>query len=237
MEFVRVERLLLLPGLDGTGDLFSDFVAALPASIIATPIAYPCDRFLPYTDLLDLVNAAAPKTEPFVLLAESFSTPLAVMYAANRPPNLRGLVLCAGFVTNPLPRLSRLAKAIAKPSFFELQPPDFVLDRFLLGAGTPHALRERLRQSVRDVNPVVLSARVQEVLNCDASKELARTTVPLLYLGPCKDRLISRAARDQIVRIRPDATVKSVDGPHLLVQRTPCETAALVADFMGQLGT
>ena len=43
--------LVLLPGLDGTGGLFADFVAALPADITTTVIAYPNSLLLDYAAL------------------------------------------------------------------------------------------------------------------------------------------------------------------------------------------
>ena len=93
---------MLLPGLDGTGELFVDFVAALPESCTAPIVAYPTDRFLSYTDLRPFVCAAVHKSERFVLVAESFSTPLAIWYAATNPPNLVAVVICAGFVGRPV---------------------------------------------------------------------------------------------------------------------------------------
>ena len=66
-------HLVLLPGLDGTGELFGDFVAALPETYTATIVAYPTDRFLSYTDLRPLVSAVVPQSKRFVLVAESVS--------------------------------------------------------------------------------------------------------------------------------------------------------------------
>src|ERR1700730_1178460 len=108
-----LKRIVLLQGLDGTGQLFSAFVAALPKTITATVVTYPPNRLLSYAELLPLVKRAIPEFEPFVLLAESFSTPLAVDFAASNPSNLAALVICAGFVFKPLADWSAIAKAVA----------------------------------------------------------------------------------------------------------------------------
>ncbi len=50
------KHLVLLPGLDGTGELFVDFIAALSESWTATIVAYPTDRLLSYTDLRPFVS-------------------------------------------------------------------------------------------------------------------------------------------------------------------------------------
>lgn len=124
---------MLLPGLDGTGELFVDFVAALPESCTATVVAYPPDKFLSYTDLRSFVSAAAPQSERFVLVAESFSTPLAISYAATNPPNLVAVVICAGFLESPVHDWFGIVKALAKPWLFSLGPPRTIVEYFLLG--------------------------------------------------------------------------------------------------------
>jgi pimeloyl-[acyl-carrier protein] methyl ester esterase len=71
-------KLVLLPGMDGTGMLFAGFVTALPESFETMTVRYPTDRPLSNLELEGIVRAACPVTEPFMLVAESFSTPLAI---------------------------------------------------------------------------------------------------------------------------------------------------------------
>ena len=113
--YLRPEHLLLLPGLDGTGELFVHFIAALPESWTAVTVTYPTDRFLTYAGLRPFVAAAAPQLGRFVLVAESVSTPLALWYAATKPQNLVAVIICAGFVRSPVLRWSGIVKGLAKP--------------------------------------------------------------------------------------------------------------------------
>ena len=69
-------KLVLLPGMDGTGELFAGFAMALPEWIHPQVVRYPREH-LSLTDLLLTVRSALLKSEPFVILAESFSTPIA----------------------------------------------------------------------------------------------------------------------------------------------------------------
>jgi pimeloyl-ACP methyl ester carboxylesterase len=162
---------------------------AVPQSLTAIPVAYPKDKFVSYAELLPFVSAATPQSEPFVLLAESFSTPVAIIYAASHAPNLAAMVICAGFVPNPIAHWSRLAQAVARPWLFKLRPPRPIVEYFLVGKNAPSVLIQELRCAAKGVRPEVLSSRMQEVLNCDARDELARTTIPLLYLRATNDRL------------------------------------------------
>jgi pimeloyl-ACP methyl ester carboxylesterase len=229
------KHLVLLPGLDGTGELFVDFIAALPESWTATTVTYPSDRFLSYTDLHPFVAASASQLERFVLVAESFSTPLAVWYAATNPPNLAGVVICAGFVRNPLHGWSGAVKALAKPWLFKLKPPRTIVEYFLLGKHAPSGLRQSLHYALQKVSPDVLSGRLQEVLDCDARDDLRRTTVPLLYLEATYDRLLSSSCKNEFSRLRPDVVLRSVPAPHLLLQREPQKAATIIMAFISNL--
>jgi len=84
--------LILLPGLDGTGKLFSGFVRALGADIDAQIVSYPVDQPLGYAELETLVRATLPADRRFVVLGESFSGPIAIQIGANPPAGLAGAV-------------------------------------------------------------------------------------------------------------------------------------------------
>lgn len=227
-----VNRLVLLPGLDGTGQLFADFVAALPTPVVTSRVAFPCTTFLPYAELVSEVGAAAPRDSPFVLLAESFSTPLAIEYAATKPPDLRGLVLCAGFVRNPVGRVSFLVGAFARPWIFRMRPPAFVLRHFLAGAQATPRLIDSIRHTLKSVKPEVLSARVQEVLHSDARKALRQISIPVMYLGATNDRLVPPASLAEILSVRPEVLFATIQAPHMILQREPKRAADLVVGFL-----
>ena len=95
--------LVLLPGLDGTGILFRQFVEAIGASVDTQTVAYPADQPLGYAELETLVREALPRDRPYVVLGESFSGPVAIRLAAKPPAGLVGLILCVTFAKNPYP--------------------------------------------------------------------------------------------------------------------------------------
>ena len=98
---------MLLPGLDGTGKLFANFLAVLPPTIEARVIDYPTDEPLTYEQLELRVRAALPSDRPFVLLGESFGGPIAIRIAASPPPGLAGLILCGTFASRCKKLVSR----------------------------------------------------------------------------------------------------------------------------------
>jgi pimeloyl-ACP methyl ester carboxylesterase len=102
MSAIASERvaIVLLPGMDGTGELFAPLLDALPAELDPIVVRYP-DRPASYAEHEEVARHAMPRDQPFVLLGESFSGPVAVSIAASAPPNLRGLILCSSFLSCP----------------------------------------------------------------------------------------------------------------------------------------
>ena len=84
--------LVLLPGLDGTGNLFQPLLKELPEELEPIGVSYRVWEFLNYSALRDLVLQRVPAGRPFVLLGESFSGPVAVLAAATRPQWLLGVL-------------------------------------------------------------------------------------------------------------------------------------------------
>jgi pimeloyl-[acyl-carrier protein] methyl ester esterase len=224
-------RLVLLPGMDGTGALFADFMGALPESFETVTVRYPADRPLSYLELANIVRAACPVSEPYMLVAESFSTPLAIQYAATNPANLEGLVLCAGFAASPVRGWRRLFGSWFAPLMFRVPLPNLAAKLWLVGPDAPSSLLVLVRSAISSVQPTVLAARLRAVLGCDVRAELGRVAVPILYLQAKGDRLVSASCLEELRRIKPQVKVASLEGPHLLFQRQPQIAAEAVVKF------
>jgi pimeloyl-[acyl-carrier protein] methyl ester esterase len=223
--------LVLLPGMDGTGDLFDDFVAALPKAISVRVGRYPTHEFLSYPQLYAFVAELTEDLSQFAVLGESFSSPLAIMLAAAKPRNVSGLVICAGFASNPFRVSGPLMHALARPWLFRLQAPDLLLDHYIFDASTPATLKNKVRQNLRTVSPDVQAGRVREILKCDAGKELAHIKIPTLYLQGANDRLIKARCFEEIQKIRADVQLASIPAPHLVLQHQPRRSAEIVLEF------
>jgi pimeloyl-ACP methyl ester carboxylesterase len=217
--------------MDGTRALFSDFVKALPGPVVATIVPYPTEWPLTYLELEELVQRATRNSEPFILVAESYSTPLAIKFAAAQPANLAGLVLCAGFASSPIRGLRRALGFLLAPVLFRFPLPDFAVRFWLVGADVPNSLLATGRDSISSVQPSVLAARLRDVLRCDARADLSRIGVPILCIRAKSDRLVGTSCLEEIRRIKPAGKVEVVDGPHLILQRQPRIAAKVVAEF------
>ncbi len=165
-------KLVLLPGMDGTGELFREFVDALPREFGPIIVRYPADRRLTYPGLLQWIQAACPQTGRFVLVAESYSTPLAIQLAATNPPNLAGIILCAGFASSPIRGSRRSICSLLAPALFRISLPEFAARRWLVGPDAPQSLVESVRTAIQSVPPEVLALRLRDVLTWDVRYRL-----------------------------------------------------------------
>lgn len=225
--------LLLLPGMDGTGELFADFVKLLPVWIKPLVVRYPRNQKLSYDQFLPILKSALPSAERFVILAESFSTPLAVRFAAETPKGLQALVLCAGFVSPPRhDMLSRFASILA-PMLFAFGLPESVCRHFLVGDTAPNSLVDAVRSTVSRVSVGVLAHRLRSVLSCNVERELRTISVPLLYISGIEDKLVTRSSFQEIQLAKPDAQFTSIEAPHLILQAQPRKSVDALMRFLG----
>ncbi|WP_222623176.1 alpha/beta fold hydrolase [Ramlibacter cellulosilyticus] len=219
--------LVLLPGMDGTGELFRAFVNAV--RLDTQIIRYPTDRALGYTELEQLVLSELPPEEPYLLLGESFSGPIALSIAARRPPSLRGVVSCCSFARNPRPGLAPLRALV---NWLPDRPPIDPLMWFLAGRFSTPELREALSRALAQVSPSALRARLTAVIGVDVVATLHSISVPLMYLRASEDRVVPAAASEIILDNVPGSRAEELVGPHFLLQTRPKEVAKLVEEFM-----
>jgi len=230
-----IKRLVLLPGMHGTGELFSEFMSRMPEPKHIEAPYYPIDASPSYNQLQAMVEFFAPTSEDFVLLAESFSTPLAIRYAATNPPRLKGLILCAGFAASPIRGWRKLCVSLIAPIAFRIPLPRIAVSRYLVGPDAPDSLHIAVRAAIRAVKPRVLAARLRQVLTVDARTELEKVTVPVLYIQAPQDRLVGPSCLKEIQHIKPQIVVTQTKGPHLIIQREPQQCVDVVSRFLDSL--
>nr|WP_194151606.1 hypothetical protein [Pseudomonas caspiana] len=64
MDRSTLPMLVLLPGMDGTGELFQPFVSALKHRCDTVVVTYPSDIPLSYEDLQAIARQALPTVQP-----------------------------------------------------------------------------------------------------------------------------------------------------------------------------
>ncbi|HEV8604057.1 MAG TPA: alpha/beta hydrolase [Tepidisphaeraceae bacterium] len=228
---VRRPTLVLLSGLDGTGELFGPLLEVIPGDLGRRVIPYPVDQVMSYGEVLELVEGELAEEGEVVLVAESYSGPVALRFAAAHPDRVRAVVLCASFVCSPLPRWLRW---LVKPVLFRISPPALALRALMVGRDAPDALVAEVREAIGRVRPEVMAGRLRDVLELECGEALRACAAPVMYLAGARDLLAGKRNEEVIKRIRVDVTVCRLDGPHLLLQTQPAAAWSQIVRFLNE---
>ena len=222
--------LVLLPGMDGTGTLFSDFLSFLSEEINPIVVSYPEDKSLGYLELENFARTYLPTDEPFVLLGESFSGPVAISLAATKPAGLVGLVLSCTYSRNPVPWFRPLKNVVRfLPISNRLTG---LVAPMLFGRFSSASLRKPLKLALGRVSSNAIRARLRAVLDVDFSEKLKEIRVPILYLQGLDDCIVPASASRHVVKLGHSVELVTLRAPHLLLQVLPFEAAAIVEKFI-----
>ncbi|EGM77255.1 Putative hydrolase or acyltransferase of alpha/beta superfamily [Rheinheimera sp. A13L] len=214
--------IVVLPGLDGTGTLYQQLAQQLAPDYELQVIAYPLDQLWGYSELLDYIRPQLPQS-PYLLLAESFSGPLGILLAAEKPHYLKALVLCCTFGRNPLPAIKGLASAVDKLPWNELVHHWTAL--WLQGRYASPQLSALMGNALMMVPEQVIKHRAKQTLQVDVLTEFATLTLPMMYLQARQDRLIWAFNAKTLKKLQPDMQLVRLDAPHFLLQAIPDQAA------------
>ncbi len=227
--------LVLLPGLDGTGELFAPLLKSLPEVFAPRVVSYPSDQNLDYTTLVQTVLPQLPRSGPYLLLGESFSGPVAMGVAQQAPHAPAGMVLCCTFATSPRPRWLRWLDWLPSlPPLHGLSP--WVLRSMLFGRWARGELLSAMGRALSEVRPKVLHTRLLSVSHVDARSALAGCTMPIQYWQASEDRVVPAEAFQVVKQVAPHAHLLRFEGPHALLQARPDRAAEALAAFAVELG-
>jgi pimeloyl-[acyl-carrier protein] methyl ester esterase len=213
--------------MHGSTDLMDDFAAAAPHDSVVDVVALP-GQLSDYSELADHFASTLRLTPDSILIAESFSGPLAIMLA-NRV-RVAALILCNTFANAPyFGTLGRLPLALIA----RIPPPSFFLRYFILGTDAPDSLVAQVRKVVERVPAEVFAKRARSALHVDVTGELARCTSPILYLRGTDDHVIHEWSVDAIVRAATvPVSVVRIAGPHLMMKTAPRECWSAIGAFL-----
>ena len=221
--------LILLPGLDGTGDLFAPLLRELSDNLKPIVVRYPAREPLGYRELGRLVLETLPSNGPFVVLGESFSGPVAVAVAAEAPERFRGVVLCASFVSSPMPLAKILSRLVGVARY-----PLGCNNALASSVDGPIPVRRGAKPNVQRAGRGIgrSLARASKSGVIDVSAELADIDLPMLYLQAIEDAAIPKAAAAKFAELARRGRVEAIVGPHFLLQCAPSLAARAIERFV-----
>lgn len=235
-------QLIFLPGLHGTDDLFDDLVgqlSLLEVSFQATLVNYPPDLNQSYQKLFDwlcshlaLDQKKAPNKANIVIIAESFSTPLALKLADRFPQQVKAVIIGGGFCASPTnPGFALLP---LRPLFM-IAPPRSAVRHFLTGNESPPELVAKVHSAVKKVSSRVLTQRIRSILTLEEQQTPTIPKTPILLLQAEHDAVIPWEIQNQLEQHLPHAKCHWIESPHLIFQAQPQTCASRIVAFLGEI--
>src|SRR5262249_2837667 len=129
------------------------------------------------------------------------------------------------------------ARRWVNDSWFRISPPRVLLKKFLAGDDCPDPLMIALEQAIRSVQPEVLAHQVRLITETNVENELRSCSKPILYLAASHDKLVGQRGLEAIRSVKPNVAIRTIDAPHLLLQRKPAEALIAIQNFLREKQT
>lgn len=228
-------KAIILPGMDGTGKLLEPFSDALREhGMVSSIMSYPDHQAQSYQKLIEkVIVPALPLKEDYILIAESYSGPMAIALSQKKPPGLKGLVLVVTFAEPPDSILLSVTKVLPMKSILSLPVPCWMAHRLMLGKRQPRGDQDVFCQVVREMRPEVIAARIENVRSIVLEKN--PITLPAIYIRALEDHLLPSNAVEGVRALVPDLQVHEIPGPHLVLDTSPELCAAITAGFVKKI--
>ncbi|MBO9489790.1 hypothetical protein J7384_05395 [Endozoicomonas sp. G2_1] len=226
-------KLVLLPGMDGTGELFADFVKYYPSDCVV--ISLPQSGAQDYVSLSKRVAKQLPDGD-IVLLAESFSGGLAIELIKsdlNICTRVKGIIFVASFLSSPNKVMIKLALKLPIHVLASVSCGSILHQHLFFDGRASRELLCQFTRLVKSVPETTLKARLEVMLHQRLPPILC--DIPILYLRASKDRLVSVKKGNEFSAAFSDLTYEELKGPHFLLQIEPKKSAEIVVKYVNVL--
>jgi len=220
---VYILKLVLLPGMDGTGELFADLLSHFEGEHMVIPL--PQNGEQDHTSLAKVINHQLPP-EDFILLAESFSGGIVPELLRLENKQIKGVIFIASFLSSPKKYLLSIARLLPIKSLTSAPLSRIAHKLLFLGQEASNELLTKFEEVVKSIPNSVLKNR----LGIMQRQELPITTfdLPVAYIRALSDRLISDKKGREFSQIFTNIKHIEIEGPHFILQAKPKESASLI---------
>jgi len=235
-------RLLLVPGIDGTGQLFYRQIPGLERRFAVSTTRLR-DTAESMEDLVDdlhqAVSRMAPDGGPVALVGESFGGALTLSYALTHPQRVERLVILNSFAHFASP--ARLSLG-----YHLLRATPWPLMRIVrtLNAGRMHSARTE-RDEIRRFHDLMRSttregylSRLRILRGYDLRDRLPALAPPVLYLAADRDMLVPAVQQARLMSgLSPRASMRVLEGHgHSCLIAPDLDLAAIIDDWIDRAG-
>ena len=215
-------KIVLLPGLDGTGKLFAPLIKELSNTALIETINYNSKKELSYKELTEYVLKKLP-SEDFILVAESFSGYIAYQIALKKPKNLKHIIAVASFLKNPNPIMLNM---IFTKYIFLIPIPTLIIKKLLLGELAKKDIIKLFKKTIKSVSINVLYYRLQEIKNLKLETNTIK--IPTTYIQAQNDKLVKSYSLKIWQKVCIELNIYKIKGEHFILQSNPKECGDII---------
>lgn len=224
-------KLILLPGMDGSGLLFGPLLNRL-GSLDTEVIPLPSEGAQDYSSLAEKVAALIGDQE-CVVLAESYSGGIVEILLKKHNLQIRHVIFVASFLSCPSRTLSRVAAVLPIRALMAIPVlAPLAMKVLLIGRSASPDTISLLRRAINAVDQKVLKRRLQQIAKYRATDNNFETHAT--YIRPVNDALVGDRTREFRDRF-PHLKVINVGGPHFILQAQPDACAERILAEVGHL--
>jgi 3-oxoadipate enol-lactonase len=231
------EPLVLVPGMDGTGELFYRQVPLLAQSYQVATYALrdqTARMEVLVEDLARIVDAITAGSGPAIIAGESFGGTLALSFALAHPERVRGLV-----VLNSFPYFSpqhRLKLGILALSIVPWGVMGLVRRLTAFRLHSPQTHRQEIRRFIELTAAATQEGyrnRLKVLSSYDVRDRLREITRPTLFLAAERDHLVPSVQQARLMADRvPGATLRILEGHgHICLIAPNLNLAQILAEW------
>jgi 3-oxoadipate enol-lactonase len=232
------EHLVLVPGIDGTGQLFYRQIPRLEERFRVTPIrlrddAQSMDDLV--ADLHAEITRVAPGGGRVSLLGESFGGAVTLSYAVAHPERIERLVILNSFAHFGSPARLWLGYHLLRATPWGIMRIVRQLNAHRMHS--PHTERDeikRFHELMRAATRTGYLSRMRILRNYDIREQLSSIEAPVLYLAADRDTLVPSVEQARLMSERtPAATVRILEGHgHSCLIAPDMDLAAILDEWL-----
>jgi pimeloyl-ACP methyl ester carboxylesterase len=231
------EHLVMVPGIDGTGQLFYRQIPRLEKrfAVSATPLREDAQTIEDLVADLDRhIDDVAGQGARVTLFGESFGGALILSYALAHPERVNGLV-----ILNSFSHFESAASLWLGQQLLRITPWSLVGLVRRLNARRMHSLRTE-RQEIRHYYDLMRAttrkgylSRMRMLRSYDVRPQLASVTAPALFLAADRDTLVRSVDQARLMSTQvPHGTMRVLEGHgHSCLIAPDMDLAAILDDW------
>lgn len=210
-------KIILLPGLDGTGLMFDPFLERAPSDV--TLVVIPLDENEDET-----FRGQAERTvsllgnDRIILLGESYSGRIAYELCKLAPDKIAHCIFAASFLSNRS-FFSRFASVLPLSVVQRRLVPKALMSFILFHNKGSEELLELFYKSVSKVRASTIKKRIRNVASLKSPT--GTIDIPCTYIRATEDRIVSKSAVNDFRKVCSTLCEHEVAGGHFILQSNP----------------